>query len=69
MPNRRYTRFSQSKIGTTRVQPKEGVGGSASVNVKQGFCKSNLPGQASNGFSKMKAGVKKVSGYAQSSGL
>ena len=69
MPNRYHTKFSQSKISATMARPSNPSGSTAAMPQKQGFCSSALPGKASNGFAKAKAGFKRVDGKANSSGL
>ena len=69
MPNRYYTKFSQSKISAKGARPSNPSGSTAAMPQKQGFCSTNLPGKASNGFAKAKAGAKRVDGKANSAGL
>ena len=69
MPNRYYTKFSQSKISAKGARPSNPSGSTAAMPQKQGFCSTNLPGKASNGFAKAKAGVKRVDGTANCAGL
>lgn len=69
MPNRYYTKFSQSKISAKGARPSNPSGSTAAMPQKQGFCSTNLPGKASNAFAKAKAGAKRVDGTANCAGL
>jgi len=69
MPNRYHTKFSQSKISATMARPSNPAGTTAAMPQKQGYCSTGLPGTASNGFAKAKAGFKEVNGYANYAGL
>jgi hypothetical protein len=69
MPNRYYTKFSQSKISAKGARPSNPSGATAPMPQKQGFCSTALPGKASNAFAKAKAGIKRVDGKANCAGL
>lgn len=66
--NHYWTDFAELKV-TAGSPATVARGGETTMPRKQGFTSPNLPGKASDGFAKAKAGYKEVNGYANYAGL
>jgi hypothetical protein len=68
MPSRIYSYFPERKITNPNPPANAKPGSAPAVNVRTASW-PGLPGTASNGFAKAKAGIKEVNGYAMYAGL